>query len=237
MQYDAALQGLALSGGTLVDNIASIDALTTFDEQIQYAPFGEYICTRTLDLGAVYDVDIERLIETLGIEITGTWDTKTDLIDTWSEVDGTNVERVGCNAYVRTTNDNPEVSPTWSPWSEFVNATVVGRGFQFRLIAYSDSTSETVVVKRFDVFVNMRRRSEAFGPRYVEPFGETLTYESPFYQSPSISVSLLSPVPAGFYPSPTITTENVAIIFTNGDGSSAGATYTLTATGFGRRVI
>ena len=240
MQYDSTLQGLVLSGGTQIDSVASIDALASIDEAIQYAPVGEYVCERTLDLGAVYDVDIERAFETLGIEITGTWDDRTDLIDTWSEVDGTNVERVGAIAYVRTTNDAPGGSPTWSAWSEFSTATVVGRGFQFKFVAYSDSTSETIVVKRFDVFVNMRRRVEVFDTRLYNPFlglTETLTFENPFYAPPTLTVSTLSFLAAGFYPSTNSTTNNAEIQFTNGSGGFTGATYTLTATGFGRRVI
>lgn len=240
LQYDATLQGLVLSGGTLIDNVASIDALSSIDEAIQYAPVGDYVCERTLDLGAVYDVDIERSFETLGIEITGTWDSRTDLIDDWFEVDGTNVERVGCIAYVRTTNNDPGGSPTWTPWSEFSSATVVGRGFQFRFIAYSDSTSETIVIKRFDVFVNMRRRVETFDTRVYDPFQgltQTIPFETPFYGPPTISVTTLSPLSAGYYPFPTATTDNVALQFTDGSGGYQQATYTLTATGFGRRVI
>ena len=240
MQYDSTLEGLVLSGGTLIDSIASIDALSSVDEGIQYSPVGEYVCERTFDLGAVYDVDIERLLETLGIEINNTWDSRTDLIDSWSEVDGTNVERVGCSAYVRTTNDDPTGSPTWAPWSEFVNATIVGRGLQFKLVAYSDSTSETVVVKRFDVFVNMRRRMEVFEERRYNPadgFVETLTFDNPFYLPPTISVSLVSSVSAGIYPSPVATTDDVSIKFWNGATAYQDATYTLTATGFGRRII
>ena len=237
MQYDSTLQGLVLSGGTLIDSIASIDALSSVDEAIQYAPVGEYTCQRTLDLGAVYDVNIERVLETLGIEITGTWDSRTDLIDSWSEVDGTNVERVGCNTYVSTTTDDPSGTPTWSPWSEFTAATVVGRGFRFKLVAYSDSTAETVVVKRFDVTVTMRKRTEEFDVRSVGAFGETLTFTNPFYQPPVIGITVLTPLPNAAVPVLTPTDSSVGVVFSNAQSESYAATYTLSATGFGRRVI
>lgn len=237
MQYDSALQGIVLSGGTNIDSIASFDALSSLDEPVQYAPIGSYRCQRTLDLGAVYDVDIERFLETAGIQIGTLWDDRVDLIDSWTEIEGTEIERVGCNTFVRTTNDDPTSgSPVWTTWSEFTNATVTGRGFQFRLVAYSDAFSETIVVRRFDVFVNMRRRVETFGPRSGVIGGETLTFENPFYSTPVVSVSQQSALPAGAFASVTPTTDGVGLIFTDGSQSYT-PTYTVTVSGFGRRVI
>jgi hypothetical protein len=237
MQYDSTLQGLVLSSGTLIDSVASVDGLASVDEAIQYAPVGEYICQRVLDLGATYDVDIERELETLGIEITGTWDSRADMIDSWSEIDGTNVERVGCNTYVSTTTDDPSGSPTWSPWSEFTTATVVGRGFRFKLVAYSDATGETIVVKRFDVTVVMRKRTEDFAARSVDIAGETLTFTNPFYRTPVIGLTVLTSLPNASAPILTPTDSSVNVIFGNSVPEYYPATYTLTATGFGRRVI
>lgn len=237
MQYDADLVGLVLSGGTLWDSIASVDALSSVNEAVQWAPVGEYICERTLDLGAVYDVDIERTLETLGIEINGIWDSRTDLIDTWSEVDGNNVERVGCTTYVSTTNDNPSGSPTWSPWSEFTSATVVGRGLRFKLVAYSDSLSETIVVKRFDVAITMRKRTEEFDTRTVSALGETLTFTNPFYQPPVVGITVLTALPNAAVPVLTPAAADVGVVFKNTADEAYGATYTLSATGYGRRVI
>ena len=237
MQYDPALQGIVLSGGTSFDSIASVDALSSFDEPVQYAPIGSYRCQRTLDLGAIYDVDIERFLETAGIQIGTLWDDRVDLIDSWTEIEGTEIERVGCNTFVRTTNDDPTSgSPAWSTWSEFTNATVSGRGFQFRLVAYSDALAETIVVRRFDVFVSMRRRIETFGPRPGVIGGETLTFENPFYATPVVSVSQQSALPAGAFASVTPTTDDVGLIFTDGSQSYT-PTYTVTVSGFGRRVI
>ena len=237
MQYDPALQGIVLSGGTSFDSIASVNALSSFDEPVQYAPIGSYRCQRTLDLGAIYDVDIERFLETAGIQIGTLWDDRVDLIDSWTEIEGTEIERVGCNTFVRTTNDDPTSgSPAWSTWSEFTNATVSGRGFQFRLVAYSDAFSETIVVRRFDVFVSMRRRIETFGPRPGVIGGETLTFENPFYATPVVSVSQQSALPAGAFASVTPTTDDVGLIFTDGSQSYT-PTYTVTVSGFGRRVI
>lgn len=238
MQYDSGLAGLALSGGTMMDSIANIDALASIDEALQYAGSGEYVCERTIDLGAVYDVDIARTLVVQGIEISGSglWDDKTDLIDTWSEIDGSNVERVGVKAWVRRTGDDPGGSPTWTAWSEFSNATVVGRAFQFKLTAYSDATSETVLVKQFDIELSMRRRTETFGPTFSNAFGDTVTFANAFYRAPTVNATVVSTLPGGAYPSLTVTPSSVGIVLIDDVPTYYSGTYTLSVTGYGRRI-
>lgn len=241
MHYDAALAGLVLSGGTLIDSIASIDALGQFDEELQYAGAGEYVCERVVDLGDKYAVDIVRAIDVEGIEFTGLWDAKSDLIDLWSEIDGSNVERANCITLVRSTNDNPRFTPTWTEWSEFVNATVIGRALQFKIQAFSDAPGETLLVKQFDVTGTMAKRSESQGPFTTEldvnsEYSYTSTFENAFFEAPLISVSATSGVLAGYYPSTTASPEDVKVSYVDGSGASQAATYTVTATGYGRRI-
>ena len=248
MHYDSSLGGVVLSGGRLIDAVTDVDSMSIWDNAgegilpaVQYAGAGEYICEQTIDLGAKYAINIVRDLDVEGFEFTGLWDAKSDLIDLWSEIDGSNVERVGCTTLVRSTNDDPGGSPTWTAWSEFVNAAIIGRALQFKVQTFSDATGESIVVKKFDVAASVAKRSESLGPftTVLDGDGEisyTSSFANAFYAVPSINVSQQSAVLAGFYPAITATSSDVKVAFTTGAGAFSGTTYTLTATGFGRRI-
>ena len=236
MQYDSTLQGLVLSGGTLIDSISSIDALSAIDEQVQYAGSGEYVCQRILQLDGVYEVDIERSLETAGIAIGSLWDSRTELIDSWSNIEGSDSERVGCMTYVRTSKNLPiDATITWSEWSEFSSATVVGCQFQFKLVAYSDATDESIEVSSFAVRAFLRRRIESFANVQA---GQTVTFANPFYQPPMASVTPLTAIPAAYVPMITATSSTLMVSFAEPGNASvtADATYNVVVTGYGRRI-
>lgn len=236
MQYDSTLQGLVLSGGTLIDSVADFDALTSVDEPIQYAGSGEYICQRLVQLDGVYEVDIERVLDSAGIAIGVNWDSRTELIDTWSNIDGSDSERVGCIAYVRSSRNLP-TDPTivWSEWSEFSSATVVGCQFQFKAMAYSDATDESIKINSFVVRAFLRRRIETFSAAQA---GQALTFANPFSQPPIASVTPLSAIPATYVPVITATNSTLNVIFAEPGNESvtASASYNVIVTGYGRRI-
>lgn len=233
MQYDNSLGGIVLSGGTLIDDVYSFDALTIVDEGIQYIGVGEYLCVNSIELDGVYDVDIERSLSTDGVQIGDLWDNRKELIDTWLSIDGSAIERVGCVTLVRTTNDPAGGATTWSEWAEFSSATVTGRRMEFKLRAYSDSMDETILVKDFTVTASMRRRTESF----QSVSNGTTTFAFPFYKPPVVTITLLSSIPQGVVPNITTTTTNATIIFNQpGDTTTYDANYNMIVTGYGKRI-
>lgn len=242
MQYDATLQGLVLSGGTLFDAIPNLDEYEgvddKLDEPIQYAGVGEYICNQAIQLDGVYELDIERTLETAGIVIGGSSliDSKVELIDTWSDFEGTNSERVGCMTFVRTSKNLPtDPVITWSEWAEFSSATVVGCQFQFKLVAYSDAVDESIEIISFVVRASMRRRIESFSSAQA---GQQLSFANAFYQPPMASVTPLTTIPATYVPRITATTSGLNVQFSEpgNDSVTAPASYNVLVTGYGRRV-
>lgn len=55
------------------------------------------------------------------------------LVDTWPDIDGGVVDRGDVLMYVRTTDDDPAGTPTWSPWNLFRVAELNCRAAQFKL--------------------------------------------------------------------------------------------------------
>ncbi len=95
---------------------------------------GEYAFDSTLDLEAVYSLDLERRLVARGIYPTDLWDSRTDNIDTWQDIDGGVVDQVNAELYVRKTNDDPSSSPTYSAWQPLANGVLKARAFQFKAV-------------------------------------------------------------------------------------------------------
>ena len=59
---------------------------------------------KTLDLGGNYSVDLKRVLTSRGLYPLDTVDSRTALLDTWSDIDGDLADDTTADVYFRTTN-------------------------------------------------------------------------------------------------------------------------------------
>ena len=123
------------SDGTKTDTTynSTYDALI-LDSDGLTAGTGEYAFADTLDLEAVYSLDLERRLVARGIYPADLWDSRTANIDTWLDIDGGVVDQVNAELYVRKTNDDPSGTPTYTAWQPLANGILKGRAFQFKIV-------------------------------------------------------------------------------------------------------
>jgi hypothetical protein len=161
--FEAATgDGLSIANETYIDDMAldgNWDALDSIDNIGGALETGEYLFNQTLDLNQVYDVNVRRTLEFYTFIAGALWDDRTGDIDTWNTIDDLG-DRTNALMYVRTTTDNPSGSPTWGDWREFANATVRGRGFQFKVVLNTTDATQVPVVTNASVTVEMQQRAE-----------------------------------------------------------------------------
>ena len=116
--------------GTKTDTTynSTYDALI-LDSDGLTAGTGEYAFADTLDLEAVYSLDLERRLVARGIYPADLWDSRTANIDTWLDIDGGVVDQVNAELYVRKTNDDPSGTPTYTAWQPLANGILKGVHF------------------------------------------------------------------------------------------------------------
>lgn len=175
--------------GTNMSYDAGLDGLILDDTSLQE---GEYVFDRVIDLGSVFDMNIKRHLVTRGYLLSSTlWDNRAGNIDLWStiDVDDDLVDYTDAVMYVRATTDDPESSPTWGPWREFTNATVRGRGFQFKVKAIAEVESENIIIDELGATFNLQQRTEALGPlETTEGSATSVTFDASFYAPPVVTV-------------------------------------------------
>jgi len=199
--YDAALTDLYA-----LDDLYSI-AGTIWDT-------GTYIMDDVIDLGSVYT---SRL--TASLTVSGQ-DLKSDLYDVANLYDMTNmygdVEGLySANLEVRTTNDDPAGSPTWSDWKPFLVGDYTARAYQFRICLRGTLPGITPVVEAVTVTVDMPDRVVGFSGAIADT-GGSVVFSPAFYEAPEIGITTKDGQEGDAYTISNLDTDGFDIAFTNG---------------------
>lgn len=232
MEYDAVFDAIIISN--LGSPLYVVDGYVESNYVLELT--SEYYLgldnSNPLDLGATYDVNIQRRIASAGYNLLSLWDSQTSLIDIWGNIDGTAIDRVSVAMYVRYTTDNPASSPVWSSWREFSNAIVRGRGLQFKIIASSDDIEENIQISQLGVLVELQQRVEvsAILTTGAAPFN--VTYTKAFYAAPSIGITPYDLIHSEDFTITSVTRTGFTIAFKHG-ASFLARSFTYTAVGFG----
>ena len=239
MIYSEDQDGLIINTGLPVDEMAlddDWDALGTLDAIGGSLGSGEYEFGSTLNLGGVYDLNMRRDFVTRPYLPGDLWDDQVALIDTWTSIDGDNIDRVNAVLYVRTTEDDPSGTPTWGDWREFSNAINRGRGFQFKTIATSTDADQNIIIDELGCTVELQQRSEASSTLTSTASTFAVTFTNAFYQAPSVGLTGFDMATADFYEVQNITRTGFEVTFKNSAGTAVSRDFTYTAIGYGREI-
>jgi len=240
MIYSSEQDGLILSLGVFVDDLATDgdwDALGTIDGLSSNLGSGEYEFGSTYDFGAVYDVNMRRYFVTRPFLPGDLWDDQTDLIDTWPDIDGDELDQVNAVLYVRSTPDDPGGSPTWSDWHEFVNAINRGRAFQFKTIATSTSERQNIIIDELGAELELQQRTESIGSLTSGAGSYAVTFDEAFYQAPAVGITAYNMATGDYYTVASQTRTGFTITFYDSTASVISRDFTYIATGYGREIV
>lgn len=236
MSYNLQELGLVLAGAGLVDDFGTWDSLGLIDYIGGSVGQGSYIFKNQLDLGAVYDLDIQSVIQTRAYEPQNYLDTRLALIDDWNDIDGADLGAVNTAMAVRVTNDNPSGTPTWSDWQPFVNNTQRGRGFQFKLTATADNPGQNLVVSSLGVITQFQRRTETQRNLTSGAATYTVTYPTAFYDVPSVGITAQDLGNGGYFTIANASRTGFQITFRNSAGTIVSKVFDYQAVGHGRQI-
>lgn len=239
MAYSSEENGLILASSTLIDDMATDgnwDGLSLIDYIGGAVSSGSYQFSETLDLGAIYDIDIRNILKTRAYEPGNLWDDRLDLIDLWDDIDGDDLGQANCSLYVRTTNTNPSSSPTWGAWQPFVNNTARGRGFQFKLEATSSNKGENVVVEELGVITQVQRRTETQRNLTSGAASYAVTFPSAFYTVPSVGITAQDMNTGDYFTVSSVSRTGFTVTFRNSGGSMVSKVFDYQAVGHGREI-
>ena len=240
MLYNDEQDALILDQVQFIDELAvdgDFDALPSLDQAGDIESSGEYEFATTLDLGGVFVSDITARFGTRAFLPGDLWDDKEDLIDTWSDIDGSTLDSVNATLYVRTTADDPTTDdPVYSEWQPLVNGTRSGRGYQFKVIATSSDVTQNILIDELGATVALSARTEQANDLTSGAGSYAVTFANAFYQAPSIGISGQNLATGDFYELSSISRTGFTITFKNSGGSAVSRTFDWQAAGHGKQL-
>ncbi|KZC99683.1 MULTISPECIES: phage tail protein [unclassified Thalassospira] len=125
---------LTLQGAGLVDDIIDFDAVSSIDAYGGIRTSGEYDWGSGLDFGTKRRMRLTASVTVEVVNVVDLIDDRPGLVDDWPDWDGEASGEGDCTIWVRTTDDDPNVSPTWSEWQRLDSAEVYCRGTDFKAV-------------------------------------------------------------------------------------------------------
>lgn len=170
-----------------VDFIDSVADWDTLNQTVVLA--GTYDFENIIDLGGVLTSRVTSIVESTAINLSDTVDARAD-IDSWEDVDGDIVNDAVATLYISYTQDDPNLSPTWTPYQRFVIADYQARAFRFRIALSTEDSTHTVRVTRAEITIDMPDRVEGVENTSATSTGIQVIFNKPFYQTPAIAVHI-----------------------------------------------
>ena len=228
--------GITLVADGQIDDITDFDSVTNLDFFGNVVSVGSYIFANTLDMGAVYDVELLANLQINTINPDDFWDSRNDLIDTWNDIDADDLSETNAELYSRSTNDDPSGSPTYGTWEPFANSTKRGRGFQFKVEMETDNDSQDPVVQTLGVTVSLQRRTEQQRNISSGTSAKAVTFPSAFYSTPSITITATNMATGDFFELNSVSRTGFTITFKASGGSIVDRNFDYQAVGHGKEI-
>jgi Putative phage tail protein len=244
--YIEDLNALVLDADGLFDDIPDLDAVVTLDFYGTIESEGTYEFANTIDLGAVYSLDLKRYAVTQGFFPSDLIDSRTGLVNDWSDWDGAIVDKVNLKTYLRRTSDNPSGTPTWSDWQEFANGTFLGRGFQFKALLTSADPAQSISVTELGYDATFQRRTEQSVGAVASGAGTySVAFDKAFFTGtaalgganaylPSVGIVAQNLATGDYFNVTNVTSNGFDVTFRNSAGTAVSRNFLWTAVGFGK---
>lgn len=226
--------GLSISYAGLVDDIPDVDALLEWDTNGGVSALAYYNFSTTADLGAVYTCRVTAAIAARGYDDLNTIDERGP-VDIWTAVDGDVVDDVNAVLQVRTTDDDPAGSPTWSTWRPFFVGQYTARGYQFRLQLTSEQVNHNISITQLAVTIDVPDRVESERNISSGTGAYSVTFPAAFMATPSIGITANNMATGDYYLVTAQDAEGFDIAFKNSAGTGVIRTFDYLAKGYGFR--
>ena len=202
---------------------------------------GTYDFVETLDLGGIFSLTLKRHFQGVGFYVGDQFDNRTDLIDTWTDFDGTVANDANAKIAVRTSTD----MSSYSSFNDFANGTFKGRGFQFRITLNTADVAQNMSLQQAGYIASMPSRTEQSSVIASGAGAKAVTFTAPFFVGtsalgnlnnflPSVNISPQNMTTGDYFELSSISGTGFTVHFKNSSNASIDRNFTYSAVGFGK---
>jgi hypothetical protein len=255
--YSDEYDGLVLDGADTIDDVLLIDDLSEIDFIGERLASGEYEFPALLDLGGKFQAELDRTINSRGLYPSDLIDDRSELVDAWSDWDGTLAEDTNAILYFRSSDEAPaaddilleatpdffllengdkllqESSTEFGDWRVLEKATFVGRTFQFKCELEADHSDQTPLVEELGYQLSIPSRTESSATIASGAAAKAVTFTNAFYQAPTVGITAFNLASGDYYEVTSVTRTGFTVHFKDSSNSSIDRNFQYVATGFG----
>ena len=239
--FDSGTASISLAGTGNFDSSTDIDSETSIDDIGGVSTTGTYLFNETLDLGAVYSLDLRKHILTDSVYSADLIDSISDF-DARQDFDGTSSVDTNAEVFVQTSQD----ASSYSGFQKFANGTFKARTFKFKCVLTTQDTNQDIRVSQLGYFAEFQRRTEQSTTTIASGAGaKSISFNSPFFTGtsallgansnpPAIGITAFNMASGDFFELTSISGTGFTVHFKNSSGSSVDRNFNFTAIGFGK---
>ena len=258
-QYDA----LVLNNDDLVDDKVDFEEgyLGSIDFGGELLSSGEYFFKDKVDLGGIFTVEFQRILQTRGLYPNNTIDLHFTDIDEWTDFDGDLPDETNCVIQFRKSNDAPsddeiateatsestpeyilledgnkfsqEDSQVYDDFIPMENGRFTGRVFQFKADLSSEYTDQTPLVDELGYKILFDNRTESAAVTTGGSNPKVVTFDKAFYQTPKLGITASNMATGDYYVISSESRTGFSITFFNSSNAAIDRTFAYQANGFG----
>ena len=173
------------------------------------------------------------------------FDARQSAFPTTGNFDGTEANDVDAQLFVRTTQDDPSGSPTYTAFQPFASGTFKARGFQFRTVLTSTDPDQDIRVFELGYTAKIQARQE-IRTNITQNAGATAyTFDNVFFTGtaallgansnlPSVNITAQNLASGDYFVITNLSGTGFTIDFKNSSNASIGKNFSYTAVGFGK---
>ncbi|MBK8909042.1 MAG: hypothetical protein IPM60_14445 [Rhodospirillales bacterium] len=220
--------------GTRTDCVVDAGDLILDSDAGGVLPEGTYDFANAVDLGAVYTSRITGRIKVLGENVD-------NLVKHWARLaDVENLSGAEPGQYnawleLRTTDDDPAGTPTWSAWRPLVIGDVTARAYEFRAQLRSTSTAVTPRIDELSATVDMPDRTDGAHDVACPAGGVAIAFSPAFRATPAIAVSGQDMATGDVVEVTGQSAGGFTVRFKNSAGAGVARTFDWVARGYGHQ--
>ena len=219
---------------------------------------GEYAFKDILDLGAVFSLDLKRVIRSVGFVIGTDIETLIPSGSFWDDYatngnfDGAAADEANCQIQVATSQT---ASGSFGAFNNFANGTFKGRRFKFKLVLETTNVSQNMNVQQAGYTAEFQSRTEqnyqtggstSTAPQSSGTSAKAVTFGSPFFTGatglgganaflPTVGITIQNAQSGDFFTITNVSGTGFTVNIKNGS-SFVDRSFTFSAVGYGKGV-
>lgn len=196
---------------------------------------GTYLfANNPIALSDVFSVQLDSKLKVRGFfPYTKLLDDEADF-DAITSFDGTTPQDSEVELYIRTTQDDPNGSPTWTSWRKYNNAQFRARGYELKAELTTQTNVAQIGVQELEVTSNLPLRTITDSVTTSASGDTAVTYGNKFFATPAVGIQFTTQNTGDYYEIVSSSATGFSVSVYNSSDTRVARAVTWTATGHGK---